>query len=738
MQTKTVSEGVIKLEKLQREKDDVAKQFSIEMQKSRDVEKNQAMLAMQFEQEKDMIKTQTIETCKDHVLKGLVQFLAEKWRASSLTVDNMPPEAHPWFFDAIDGKITWGQLEAQMMAYYQQHPDELAKIGVPEMTSGQSTSDPIHAIQPVQAPQSTDPPLALPISSNVQQPSGNVYIKAGFTNHTSNYNKLPGEDMVIEPTHAIEERSPVQTLPQQTQNFSRTPLSTTQQPFSTAVGFKTADPMTVDSTKQKSRPCKFINLRGGCKNGQNCSFSHDQAVTTTQSPITPGYGQVFRNPSWTPKPVPQQQPGTEDPMVVDGNTRLVCKFFNKPSGCKNGANCSFVDEQATNVVVNTPAATNQAMGYQPQSSTGFGGNTQHSKQVCKFFNTRDGCKNGESCKFAHGQVAGGGSDGLTDPMIEDTPLPQPSASQAGTGPTQTPLQNRTCRYASLPGGCTRQGCPFIHPTGPSTPQGPSKFGIRTNMAEPGSLRVETFTQRPLCRSILARSGCNNLNRKGFCDFSHPGDPDCRLSSDAVAILQSELEPAISAIHEASEDEHSQACGHGVRTLLNFVDRMIASAREASLTRENKIILLELMNSHVNNQTLRQLIKSSTPQIVSSWNLPGNAFSAAADSIDGWFGAGSDISQQATKCWDTLKHYGQQISKKLVAARRTPGSYQTAAPPRPPTNPAHADPASRLNNSLQDIIDSARASQQQPQGNHNRSYPNGQPFGSRLSGGRNFR
>ncbi|EEY60575.1 RNA-binding protein NOB1 [Phytophthora infestans T30-4] len=71
---------------------------------------------------------------------------------------------------------------------------------------------------------------------------------------------------------------------------------------------------------QTNIPCKYFGTAMGCKYGDECRFTHDEAAAASA------------------------EDGAETPRKkVD----IPCRFFNTPEGCKYGDDCSFVHEEKT-------------------------------------------------------------------------------------------------------------------------------------------------------------------------------------------------------------------------------------------------------------------------------------------------------------------------------------------------------------------------------------------------------
>jgi hypothetical protein len=76
-----------------------------------------------------------------------------------------------------------------------------------------------------------------------------------------------------------------------------------------------------------------------------------------------------------------------------------CAFFNTPQGCKDGVSCRFLHVRETKQTTSTDTIIPKIAKVEKVGSPTF-----HPKRItkkCTFFNTPQGCRNGDSCKFLH-------------------------------------------------------------------------------------------------------------------------------------------------------------------------------------------------------------------------------------------------------------------------------------------------------------------------------------------------
>ncbi|KAF2439354.1 hypothetical protein P171DRAFT_448197 [Karstenula rhodostoma CBS 690.94] len=378
--TKEAQDHSTKHDKLEKEKKDLTEKFTAERKKTQDLEKSNIRHQEQYQRsvkENDQIKDQTVAIVKHHLLKGLVGIFAETCGVSSLTAENIAPELHPMFFDTIDGTTTWQQLTLQVANYYEQHPQELAKIlgsnGQGVTTVGNTytpgnqgnpfgTESSRHGVglptQPAQDPVSVTKTSAFPVpqpqTTDWQQPP-QTYAPVS---QTDDFENQP-EDMETETTQSTTQM-PIAPWIQP---------SAAQQTFDNGAGYATPD----------QRPlCKFIHRPGGCKWGETCKFSHAGDENG-----------VVNDPA--------------DPMVVETpDQRLPCKFIHRPGGCKWGESCKFshAGDQSSWI---QPSAAQQPSTFEVAGTATdpMVVETSDQRPLCKSMLYPRGCKRRETCKDSH-------------------------------------------------------------------------------------------------------------------------------------------------------------------------------------------------------------------------------------------------------------------------------------------------------------------------------------------------
>jgi len=247
--------------------------------------------------------------------------------------------------------------------------------------------------------------------------------------------------------------------------------------------------------QQPQKTCEFYVTARGCIKGDSCDFLHPAAPNGTV-------------------------------------TSKVCEFFNLPRGCAKGAECDFLHP------VGLRRQPNPSMGMGGMGMGGMG-MAPAGQQICKFFNSPQGCKKGPQCEFYHPPMAGGMPGGMQGGMQGGMP------GGAGGRPGA-----KQCDYFFSPRGCIKgDQCDFSHGNQGmfGAPMGYGQMG--GGMGMPGMMgggrgpgfgvqkkaqKCDFFTsergcikgdlcdfihvKEKVCDFFLSEKGC----RKGkFCDFSHP-------------------------------------------------------------------------------------------------------------------------------------------------------------------------------------------------------------------------
>jgi hypothetical protein len=142
--------------------------------------------------------------------------------------------------------------------------------------------------------------------------------------------------------------------------------------------------------------------------------------------------------------------------------------------------------------------------------------------LCKFYFTRGACRNGTSCKFSH-QV---------DTSSENEPRPislpwreslqpdtfQPHQFEGLSGQVSGDTRGTIpCKFLTLPGGCRKVSCPFLHVVDGLKADDRSSQTLESTETNANSFRAP-FDARSLvaCKFFASPSGCRNDS----CPFLH--------------------------------------------------------------------------------------------------------------------------------------------------------------------------------------------------------------------------
>ncbi|KAL5386170.1 hypothetical protein DPSP01_004254 [Paraphaeosphaeria sporulosa] len=414
---KDASDYSTKLGELEKEKRDLSEKFSAEKKKCQDLENSNGVYNQQyqqFEEQKVQVKEQTVEQCKNHVLKGLVKLLADYWNDSSLTVDNIAPELHVAFFDVIDGNSNFDQLADHVNSYYNQFHWEPTNIEG-SIEQGIVTDGTQRSASAVPQPPTLD--WQQPAQANTPASQALVPVSQPV-------------EMEVESTQVVT-KTPVGTiLPQMSiVNPNWTWSSPTQPSSVIGVGYATPESMEVDTTKPRRKvPCKYFSSDRGCNKWENCPFLHDEAVNRLGS-------------------------AAPDPMEVEASKKkkISCRFIRSPGGCKQGAACMFRHPANSSTPQQAPSA---GIGANTADRTEI--ETQIRKQLpeCRYARRLGGCTR-QNCPFTH----------PADPTVAQ----QSSATGLSTDTTdamevEVPNQRPLCKFMLHPGGCKkRDTCKSTHP-----------------------------------------------------------------------------------------------------------------------------------------------------------------------------------------------------------------------------------------------------------------------------------
>ena len=159
-----------------------------------------------------------------------------------------------------------------------------------------------------------------------------------------------------------------------------------------------------------SNVCKYFASSSGqgCQFGAMCNFSHDLSAGQGVVPMVP-----------------------EQPRGPHGNTegqhrrpQRPCRYF-RGGFCKDGSRCKFSHD--------LPAAAPVPIQIRQQSQK-----QRQRQSLCKFFNSINGCRHGDNCRFLHESAKG-------------TKEPSKEPSGETTGPTHGEFSSSVSNTNSRPG-----------------------------------------------------------------------------------------------------------------------------------------------------------------------------------------------------------------------------------------------------------------------------------------------
>ena len=178
----------------------------------------------------------------------------------------------------------------------------------------------------------------------------------------------------------------------------------------------------------KKKMCRLIK-RGKCTYGENCKFSHDQKTEVEEA----GLGKVPSNENGLPKQnhskesqdaadATKEKTGEElqSKASMLGPIKRPCRFF-KSGRCRNGENCRFehklleekpidLTEDEHKQLEKKSAGKTKDLAENKVGPDGNGGNPgRKAMPPCRFFKTGR-CRNGENCRFEHGQLDKNGEE----------------------------------------------------------------------------------------------------------------------------------------------------------------------------------------------------------------------------------------------------------------------------------------------------------------------------------------
>ncbi|KAJ4349388.1 uncharacterized protein N0V89_008003 [Didymosphaeria variabile] len=289
-----------KHETAQKEKQDLSTKLATERKKKQDLSKKLASenknSQYHDEQIKNEVQIQTFELAKRHVLVGLLRLYADDIGISAFTLENTAPSLHQKFFDLIDGCISYQELTFHIQNYFEEHPEEYAKIygdGNGAVTVGNNSnpetqSNIVQSLGPVYGTGSWAQPAQGPMPG-AQAPSGASSWTSGSNSQQPSQTFAPGsqapgpfarQPFQIRDTADQPEDMDVDNNVVSQSGFSQPQSS--QFPFSNPSGFPSSEAQAQDAQSNSMRVietpgqpkiCAYILHKGGC-NKAHCKFSH--------------------------------------------------------------------------------------------------------------------------------------------------------------------------------------------------------------------------------------------------------------------------------------------------------------------------------------------------------------------------------------------------------------------------------------------------------------------------------
>ena len=131
-------------------------------------------------------------------------------------------------------------------------------------------------------------------------------------------------------------------------------------------------------------PCRYFNTAQGCRNGSECDFPHNEQIQQKQRP--------------------QQR---QEQRLQQRKPTVLCKFF---PNCHKGSLCTFLHPQEKQEPESVSASasvkqekTNKDEKQFKESNTDSPCAKEDNKLIryCYFYKSIKGCRNGDTCEFAH-------------------------------------------------------------------------------------------------------------------------------------------------------------------------------------------------------------------------------------------------------------------------------------------------------------------------------------------------
>ena len=135
----------------------------------------------------------------------------------------------------------------------------------------------------------------------------------------------------------------------------------------------------MEYTSGEDKTCNLCDSVEGCNFGEKCKSAYLMKVDVPIESDGDSLGVNERN------------------KKQDHTQRKVCHFYNSEKGCKFGVHCRYdhKDKESTQGKILTDNAPNV------QSTNKYTNGRYKKKKLCRWFNRKEGCRNGNSCNFTH-------------------------------------------------------------------------------------------------------------------------------------------------------------------------------------------------------------------------------------------------------------------------------------------------------------------------------------------------
>ena len=160
-------------------------------------------------------------------------------------------------------------------------------------------------------------------------------------------------------------------------------------------------PVRKDS-EEKQRTCRFYNKKNGCSKGDACIFAHTEMPQCQEGVKCRNYKCTLSHRLNEQSSNVEEKKGeksAENKAMPGGNPgekKIVCHFYNRKGGCRNGNACKFLHSELP--AENEEGRINQGGNDKAKSQN----EKKHTKtKTCFFFNRPSGCKKGDNCDFIH-------------------------------------------------------------------------------------------------------------------------------------------------------------------------------------------------------------------------------------------------------------------------------------------------------------------------------------------------